>query len=142
MTKRKGLYNKKYKWVSRLRELDKKILRLLAVEKSGSIEIPVLEYRELGKQFLNLGLSGEAMLKEAVKYGLGEDFISKLRDMVSYVENCSHKLKAVAEAKWDGPMPRFPLFETTISPASELIEQSEGVRAMQEMLEGKDGTTP
>lgn len=136
ISRRQRVYNRKHYFTKQLRALDKEILRLLRDERAGDMEVPITAYVDVAKEVLQLGQRGEDIVREAVKYGLGDALIYEMRDKVNTVQTFSHLLKQVAESKWfNNELPTFPTFTTILAPASELVVEADSVREMKRELE-------
>ena len=132
---RRILYNKKGYWKRQFTRFDLSVLQLLNFERSGALDIPLIDYVSKGHESIKLGLTGEEILDKLVKHGFDSKTIAEVRNMINMVEVCSVRLKEVAESKWGQELDSFPVFKSSTATVGELIEQSNAVREMNKLLE-------
>lgn len=133
---RKRLYNSKAHWKARVKSIDSDMLHILNLERRGDLAVPILEFRDLAIRLRTLGELGERLVERAVKLGAGGKVIADMRDMCNHLDMLSGRLHAVAEAKWDQPLPAFPRYRTTLASTGELVSQSESIQELQRMTDG------
>lgn len=129
------IYNNKAYFKERYASVDKTIQRLLNYERSGALEIPIMDYMLVAHELVDLGLTGEAILARIVKVGMSNKPVIEMRNLINGVEAMSIRLKAVAESKWGGELENFPVFKSSTATMGELLEQVKAVREMDEFLE-------
>ena len=132
---RKELYNSKGYWKRRFKQLDRRVMILLNLERSGALEIALTDYIVQGNEAVSLGLTGEEILDRLVKHGFPERTIIDMRNMINMVQVFSERLKLVAESKWQKDLDSFPVFKSSTATVGELVEKTNAIREMNEMLE-------
>jgi hypothetical protein len=133
--KRKELYNAKGYWKRRFKQTDTAVLQLLNFERSGAIDVPISDYVTIGYDCIALGLTGEEILSNMVKYGVSIHAIADMRNMINMVEVFSIRLKAIAESKWQGELNNFPQFRSSTATMGELKEKTKAIQEMNRLLE-------
>ena len=132
---RKKLYNEKGYWKRRFKQLDRRVMVLLNLERSGALEVALTDYIVQGNEAVSLGLTGEEILDRLVKHGFPERTVIDMRNMVNMVQVFSERLKLVAESKWQKDLDSFPVFKSSTATVGELVEKTRAIREMNEMLE-------
>lgn len=132
---RRKLYNDKAYWKRRFKQLDLEVLQLLNFERSGAIDVALTDYIVKGHDAVKLGLTGEVILGNMVRYGFPDKSVIEMRNLVNMVEVFSLRLKSVAENKWGKELESFPTFKCSVAAVGELIEKTAAIREMNEMLE-------
>ena len=90
--KRKELYNSKGYWKRRFKQLDRRVMVLLNLERSGALEVALTDYIVQGNEAVSLGLTGEEILDRLVKHGFPERTIIDMRNMINMVQVFSESL--------------------------------------------------
>lgn len=132
---RKDLYNAKGYWKRRFKQLDQSVLRLMNLERSGAIEIPIMDYVVKGHETVQIGLTGEEILAKIVQLGMNASIVIDMRNMVNMVEVLSVRLKQVAESKWQGELSNFPVFKSNTATVGDLLEKTKAIQEMNKLLE-------
>lgn len=133
--KRKELYNSKGYWKRRFKQLDRRVMVLLNLERSGALEVALTDYIVQGNEAVSLGLTGEEILDRLVKHGFPERTVIDMRNMINMVQVFSERLKLVAESKWQKELDSFPVFKSSTATVGELVEKTKAIREMNILLE-------
>lgn len=134
---RANFYNRKGYWKRLVRRIDRRVLDILNRERRDPRNNPVSDYFALGHDLVKIGLSGEDLMSDAVKFGISVQIMSDISDVCNVLEMMSERLRLMAEDKWGQQLPTFPIYHTTLMATAELIEQAESVKEMNRIL-GKE----
>jgi hypothetical protein len=138
--RKQTFYGKKSAWKDKVKKVDKEMMQVLNLDIRGDLEMPLLDYMQMGRRIGKLGKEGEALAEKAVNYGVTERFVEDLRNTANHLEILSIRLKHIVETKWRKDLPHFPLYKCTMAATADIVEQSEAIQELMRMAEGgKDG---
>lgn len=126
----------KHKWIAAVRKLDLTVQVLRQQHDRGSLTVPLVDYKRCARRICTLGDRGEALLDRSVENAVGRRAIADIRDILNVLDLWSDAILKIVTHKWLGEEPGdWPIYRCDVAPTSELVSQSQSIKALNEMVD-------